>query len=97
MVTSSQHFAHTESIFKRMEIQNLFDMYDLCILNFLYKVFHYDVLIHFLQYMDAFNTCKTYKLRKNTIRTPVHIHLFADKKFIFGSILFKNCSSNIHS
>ena len=97
VVTSSRYFAHTEPLFKRLDILNLFDMYDLRILKFLYKVFHYDVPIHFLQYMDAFNdTCKAYKLRKNIIRTPVHVHSFADKNLLFDSIrLFKNCSSNI--
>ena len=45
--------------------------------------------------MDAFNdTCKTYQLRKNTIRT--HVHLFDDKNLLFESIRpFKNCSNNI--
>ena len=47
MVTSSQYFAQTEPLFKRLEILNLFDIYDLRILKFVYKVFHYNVPIYF--------------------------------------------------
>ena len=53
---------------KKLDILNLFVMYDLHILKF-YKVFHYEVSI---QYIDAFNdACTTYK---NTIISPVFIH-----------------------
>ena len=37
----------------------------------------------YLQYMDAFNdTCKKLQTQKNTTRTPVHVHLFADKNLL---------------
>ena len=55
MVTSSQYFAHTEPLFKRLEILNVFDMYALRILKFVCKALYCGEPIHFLQYMDVFN------------------------------------------
>ena len=69
-------------------------MYDLRIFKSVYKVFHYEVPIHFSQCMNAFNlmihvklTNLGIKLREYNIGTMVFIHSLAENNLLFDGIM----------
>ena len=80
-VTSSKFHSHTEPLFKKLQILNIKDLYNLRVLKFCFKLYNLELPVFFLNYLDTINDkCQFYNLRNNHIRIPIHNPFFAKYK-----------------
>ena len=76
-VTSAKYFAHTQPLFRKLDLLNIEDIYNQSILKFGFKLYNNDVPTYFFTFLKSIeDCCQHYNLRNTHIRTPVHFHSF---------------------
>ena len=83
IITGNDYIAHSEPIFKSLELLKIVDIYKLKILRFYYNLTHYCLPVYFNNYLDVINNelPHSYQLRINArplIRLPKIRHQFAE-------------------
>ena len=83
IITGNYYIAHSEPIFKSLELLKIYDIYKLKILKFYYNLTNYCLPVYFNNYLDVINNelPHSYQLRINArplIRLPKIRHQFAE-------------------
>ena len=83
LITGNDYIAHSEPIFKSLELLKIDDIYKLKILKFYYNLTNYCLPVYFNNYLDVINNelPHSYQLRINArplIRLPKIRHQFAE-------------------
>ena len=98
IITGNYYIAHSEPIFKSLELLKIYDIYQLKILKFYYNLTNYSLPDYFNNYLDIINNelPHSYQLRINArplIRLPKIRHQFAEFGLLYQLV---NLLNNTH-
>ena len=101
IVTGNDYIAHTEPIFKSLELLKVEHLFNVKILKFYYNLLHNCLPVYFNKYLNVIN-CDlphSYQLRRNArpeIRLPRIHHVFAESSLLYQLINLVNCMHEQH-
>ena len=90
-ITNSNFFAHSEPLLKELRLLNVYDMHDLKILKFMYKLYHDELPIYFDNYRPFLEKIETqYNLRPAPFPVPQVTHVYAEDRSVYKLVEMKN-------
>ena len=98
LITNSRYISHTEPLCKELRVLKVFDMFDVAIWKFYYKLMHNDLPEYFSTMKPTLRTvCRRYKIRAPVFHLPVICHSFAEHsiRFCFINLLNNDTRSTI--
>ena len=90
-ITNSNFIAHSEPLLKELKLLNVYDMHDLKILKFMYKLYHNELPIYFDNYRPFLEKIETpYNLRPAPLPVPQVTHVYAEDRLVYKLVEMKN-------
>ena len=90
-ITNSNFIVHSEPLLKELKLLNVYDMHDLKILKFMYKLYHNELPIYFDNYRPFLEKIETpYNLRPAPIPVPQVTHVYAEDRLVYKLVEMQN-------
>ena len=90
-ITNSNFIAHSEPFLKELRLLNVYDMHDLKVLTFMYKLYHDELPIYFDNYRPFLEKIETpYHLRPAPLSVPQVTHVYAEDRLVYKLVEMKN-------
>ena len=84
LITNSRYISHTEPLCKELRVLKVFDMFDVPIWKYYYKLMHNDLPEYFSTMKPTLPTvCRRYEIRAPVFHLPVIRHTFAEHSIRF--------------
>ena len=91
IITNGNFVAHSEPLLKELKLLNVYDMHDLKILKFMYKLYRYELPIYFDNYRPFLEKIETpYNLRPAPLPVPKVTHVYAEDRLVYKLVEMKN-------
>ena len=82
---------HSEPLLKELKLLNVYDMHDLKILKFMYKLYHNELPIYFDIYIPFLEKIETsYNLRPAPLPVPQVTHVYPEDRLVYKLVEMKN-------
>ena len=83
-ITNSNFIAHSEPLLKELRLLNVYDMHDLKVLKFMYRLYHDELPIYFDNYRTFLEKIETpYNLRPAPLPVPQVTHVYAEDWLVY--------------
>ena len=91
IITNSNVIAHSEPLLKKLKLLNVYDMHDLKMLKFMYKLYHTELPIYFDNYRPFREKIETpYNLRPAPFPVSQVTHVYAEDRLVYKLVEMKN-------
>ena len=90
-ITNGNFIAHSELLLKELKLLNVYDIHDLKILKFMYKLYHNELPIYFDNSRPFLEKIETpYNLRPALLPVPQVTHVYAEDRLVYKLVEMKN-------
>ena len=90
-ITNSNFIAHSEPLLKELKLLNVYDMHNLKILKYMYKLYQNELPIYFDNYRPFLEKIETpYNLRPAPFPVPQVTHVYAEDRLVYKLVKMKN-------
>ena len=86
IINGTNFYSHIESLFKEHQTLNIYDLYSLCVLGFIFKYTTQNIQLILKNILNLLIYLLFCHLRNNHIRNPIHDHSFIKCSLLFECI-----------